>query len=210
MFLMIKIVNDIKKIRIPFFSKFNVYVDLGTSTTRVAIKDKGVILREPTFIGYNNKTKEAIFFGDEAKSILGKTPEFIKTIKPLNNGIINDFDAEVALIKFFLNKSTSPFISKNYLLKPPVQALTVFPIIATEIEQKAVEEVLVKAGCYSVILIDKPLATAAGCKIDILENKPHMIVDMGGGMIEISIISSGGIIAGKTLKTAGENMDKVI
>lgn len=202
--------DSLKKVRIPFFSKLNVYIDLGTSTTRIAIKDKGIVLKEPSFIGFNNKTKEAIFFGREAKSIVGKTPEFIKTFKPLNNGIINDFDAEVALIKYLLNKSISPFINNHYLLKLPINALTVFPVIATEIEQKAVEEVLIKAGCYSATLIDKPLATAAGCKIDIFANKPHMIVDMGGGIIEISIISSGGIVSGKTLKLAGENMDKII
>jgi len=196
--------------KIPFLSSIQLYFDLGTSNTRIAIKNKGVVLKEPTYLGINAKTKKSIFFGQEAKIILGKTPEFIKIMRPINNGIIFDFDAEVSLLHFFMKKSIAPYFHQGYLIKPPIKALTAFPLIATEIEQKAVEEALNKAGCYSITMIDKPLATAAGCGIDVYTNKPHMIVDMGGGIIEISIVGSGGIVSSKTLKNAGEAMDKII
>lgn len=196
--------------KIPFFSSVQLYFDLGTSNTRIGIKNKGVVLKESTYLGINTRTKEAIFFGQEAKSILGKTPEFIKIFRPINNGVISDFDAEVALLNFFLKKAVSPFYHQGYIFKPPLNALTAFPLVSTEIEQKAVEEALNKAGCSSITMIEKPLATAAGCGIDVFSNQPHMIVDMGGGLIEISIIGSGGVISSKSIKNAGEAMDKII
>lgn len=193
-----------------FISGFKIYLDLGTSTTRIGAADKGVILKEPSYLAYNSLAHEYIFFGDEAKNILGKTPEFLTIVRPMISGIVSDFDAEVALVKKFLERSIHPYMNQYFLLKPPLTALATFPSIATEIEQKAVEEVALKAQCTTVTLIKKPLATAAGCGINILSHTPHLIVDMGGGLIEISIVSGGGIVAAKTLKNAGEHMDKLI
>lgn len=196
--------------KIPFFHSLELYFDLGTSSTRIAVKDKGIVLKEPTYIGFNTKIKEPIFFGEEAKNILGKTPEFIKIERPIVNGIISDFDAEAQLIKQAITKSVAPYLNQYPLLKPQLKALVHYPLSATEIEQKAVEEVLLKVGCASVQMIVKPLATASGCGIDIFSHKPHLIVDLGGGIIEIAIVSSGGIVSGKSLKIAGEAMDKTI
>ncbi|MBI4004523.1 rod shape-determining protein [Candidatus Roizmanbacteria bacterium] len=199
-----------KKIHIPFFSSFSIYFDLGTSTTRIAIKDKGIVLREPTYLGYNSRIREYIFFGKEAKTILGKTPEFIQISRPMVNGILSDFDAQVALIDFFVKKSVYPYFSKNKLLKPPLRGVSIIPPIATEIEYKAVEEALEKAGCSTVYLIEKPLATTAGCGFDIFSHQPHFVVDLGGGLFELSIVSGGGIVVQKTLKNAGDHMNKLI
>lgn len=199
-----------KDISIPFLTSFKVYFDLGTSSTRIAVKDKGVVLREPTFLAYNSQSRDYIFFGMEAKSIMGKTPEFLKIVRPTINGIVSDFDAEVALTKRFIDKSVLPYTSSRFIVKPPIDALAVYPFIATEIEQKAVEEVVLKAQCSSVMLVKKPLAVAAGCGFNIFSHTPHLVVDMGGGLIEISIVSGGGIVTNKTLKNAGEHMDKLI
>lgn len=207
MFNFIKMVKDFK---IPFLSSIKVYFDLGTSVTRIAIKNKGVVLEEPTFLGFNIRTKDYIFIGQEAKNIVGKTPEFLKIIRPVINGIISDFDAEVALVKKFIEKSVVPYLNTNKFIKPNIHALTTYPSIATEIEQKAVEEALFKAGCSSVDLIEKPLVTASGCGFNILSHEPNLIIDLGGGLIEISIISGGGIVSQKTIKNAGEQMDKII
>jgi len=177
---------------------------------RIAIKDKGVVLKESTYLVYNTQTKEYIFFGKEAKSILGKTPDFLKTVRPMINGIVSDFDAEVAITKEAIYQATIPYLKQFFFLKPPLTALTAYPLNATEIEQKAVEEVILKAGCSSVYLVEKPLATASGCGFDIFTHKPMLIIDMGGGIVEISIISGGGIVGNKTLRNAGEYMDKVI
>ncbi|OGK62480.1 hypothetical protein A2334_05585 [Candidatus Roizmanbacteria bacterium RIFOXYB2_FULL_38_10] len=207
---MFGLLNRLSSIPIPFFSSFKAYFDLGTSTTRIAVKEKGVVLKESTFLVYNSQSKEFVFFGDEAKNIMGKTPEFLKITRPIINGIVSDFDAQVALTNRFIEKSVKPYTEKNFILKPPLEALAVFPVIATEIEQKAVEEVILKAQCSSVLLIKKPLATAAGCGLNIFSHKPNLILDMGGGLIELSIVSGGGIVTNRTLKNAGEHMDKLI
>lgn len=199
-----------KNIHVPFISSMRLYFDLGTDTTRIAIKDKGVVLKEPSYLGYNSRIKEYIFFGVEAKTIMGKTPEFIKIIRPLSNGVLSDFDAEVALLAEFIEKSIFPYISQNILLKPTFHALTCVPTIATEIEQKAIEESLLKVGCNNVLLIEKALATAAGCGFDIFSHSPHLVIDLGAGLIELSIVSGGGLVAQKTLKNAGEHMNKLI
>lgn len=186
------------------------YFDLGTDLTRIAIKNKGIVLKDPTYLGFNSKIREYIFFGQEAKTIVGKTPDFIKIVRPVINGILSDFDAEVALISKFMEKSVQPYLSEYKLLKPPFQVLTCVPAIATEIEQKAVEEALLKVGCTSVSIVEKSLATAAGCGFDIFSHKPRFIIDLGAGLIELSIISGGGIVVQKTLKNAGDHMNKLI
>jgi len=197
------------KIKLPFFSNFEIYFDLGTSITKIAIKDKGIILREPTFLGYNSRINQYLFFGTEAKSIIGKTPDFIKIMRPVVGGVISDFDAEVVLIKKYLERSVYLYFS-NKIIKPIMIGVAVIPSIATEIEQKAVEEALYKNGLSQVFLIEKPLATAAGCNLNIFSHQPNLIVDLGGGLIELSIVGSGGIISQKTLKNAGDNMNKLI
>lgn len=207
---MFNFIEKIKKIHLPFLSSITLYFDLGTATTRIAIKDKGIVLKEPTYLGYNTKIKEYIFFGNEAKTIVGKTPDFIKITRPLANGVLYDFDAEVALVKKCIEKSVMPYFSKNNILRPTIKALTCVPYIATEIERKAVEEALIKAGCNYVYVMEKPLATAAGCDFDIFSHHPHFIIDLGAGVVELSIVSGGGIVSQRTLKNAGDNMNKLI
>lgn len=201
----------IKKLsqNVPFFTSLPVMFDLGTHTTKIAVKDKGVVLREPSCVGMRIQPKEYIFFGSEAKNIIGKTPDFLSIIKPIVNGIVSDFDSEVSLLQYFIEKSVYPYI-KTSLIKPALHVIASVPTVATEIEQKAVEEALMKAGCSSVCLVKKPLATAAGAGFDIFFHQPHLVVDLGAGLTEMSIISGGGIVSQKTLKIAGDHMDKVI
>lgn len=206
---MINLIDRLSKIKIPFLSNFEIYFDLGTSITKIAIKDRGIILKEASFLAQNLKAKEYLFFGDEAKSILGKTPDFIKIVRPVVGGVISDFDAEVALIGKFLERSAYLYFSNSWL-KPAIRAIATTPSIATEIEQKATEEALYKAGMSQVYLIEKAMATAAGCNINIFSHQPNLIADLGGGLIELSIIGSGGIIAQKTLKMAGDHMNRTI
>lgn len=206
---MVNLDEILKKIKLPFFNTLEVYFDLGTSVTKIAIKNKGLILREPTYLGYHTRLKNYVFFGSEAKAILGKTPDFIKVVRPIINGVISDFDAQVALLNNFLERSAHLY-SANKIIKPVVNGIAITPITATEIEQKAVEESLIKAGLSQVLLIEKPLATATGCQIDVFKHEPHLIVELGGGLNELSIVGSGGIISYKTLKNAGDYMNKLI
>jgi len=195
---------------IPFLSPFHISVDFGTTTTRIGIRNKGVVLREPTIIGYNQRTKEPIFFGTEARQIVGKTPEFIKLIHPVVRGIVSDFDASVLLLRQLIQLSVHPYLSYRRILKPSIHATTCFPVHATEIEQKAVEEALYKVGCSSVDLVEKPLATATGIDAGFSFQEPTLVVDLGGGAFEISIVSGQGIVSEKTLYMAGEAMNKTI
>src|SRR4030066_625418 len=124
---MINFIEKISKIKVPFLSNFQIYIDFGTSFTRIAIKDKGVILQEPTILGFNTKSNEYLFFGQEAKKIIGKVPEFIKIIKPIINGTVNDFDGQLALTKKFINQSLSPYIGSYSIFKPSISALVSVP-----------------------------------------------------------------------------------
>lgn len=207
---MFNFIEKLKKINVPFLSSIHIATDMGTANTRIAILDKGIVLREASALGFNNRTKDFVFFGQEAKTIVGKTPEFLKIIKPVVAGVISDFDAEVALIRYFMDKSITPYLSSFKLIKPSIKALTAVPTIATEIERRAAYEVLYKSGVTDVILIEKPLAIAHGAGFDIFSHKPVFIVDLGSGLIEAAIISGGGIVAQKTLKNAGEHMNKLI
>lgn len=192
------------------FNHLQVAFDLGTHTTKIGLKGKGVILREPTCAALRTQPiKEYLFFGTEAKQILGKTPEFLHIVKPMVSGIVSDFDTEVALLRFYIEKAITPY-TRSMLIKPPIHAITAVPTIATEIEQKAVEEALLKSGCSTVSMIRKPLATAAGAGFNVFFHTPHLIVDIGAGITEISVISGGGIVSNKSLKQAGDYMDKVI
>lgn len=206
---MFNFTNFLNKIKLPFFANFEIYFDLGTSITKIAIKDKGVLLREPTFLGYNSRIKDYSFNGTEAKTILGKTPEFIKVVRPIVSGVISDFDAEVFLLQKFLEKSVYLYTG-NKTIKPMMIGIATVPTIATEIEQKAVKEALLKIGMSQVFLIEKPLATAAGTGVNIFSHIPTLIADLGGGLIELSIVGSSGILSQKTLKNAGDQMNKVI
>ncbi len=185
-------------------------MDLGTSNTRIAIKEKGVVLDEPTYLGFNKRRREFIFFGNEAKQIVGKVPEFIQIVRPMVSGIISEFDAEVALVRKFIDRGVSPYISNYPLMKPGFMVIAAVPSIATEIEQKAVEEVFYKLGVSRVHLIEKSLATATGCGFNVILHKPVLVVDLGGGIVDIAIISGGGVVMHKTLRTAGEQMNKLL
>lgn len=204
------IINNLKSIRIPFFSTFKTYFDLGTTNTRVAIEKKGVVFREPTFLGYNSKTKDYMFFGQEAKTIQGKTPDFLKIIRPVTKGVVADFDAEVEYLRWSIGKAVNPYLEQFPILKPPIHAVATTPSIATEIERKAVEECLQKSGATQVTIVERALATAAGCGFDIFSHEPQLIIDLGGGLFEISIISGGGIVGQRVLENAGDNMNKII
>ena len=191
------------------FSRTKIAFDIGTSMTRIGIEDKGIVLREPTFVGQNTRSNELIFYGTDAKEIYGKAPGYIKVIKPIENSIISDFDATVYLVQEFLKKAVYPYYAKSFI-KQGLEAYAVVPTSSTEVEQKALIEALIKAGCHKTHLIEKPLATAYGAGLPIFGHKPIFIIDLGAGTIEATIIIMGGIVASKVLKLGGDHMDKLI
>ena len=128
--------------------------------TRISIDNKGIVLREPTFVGHNVRTGQALFLGDEAKQIYGKAPEFIKIVKPIENSIISDFDSTVALVREFLRKSVYPYYHSSLIKRDWL--LTAVPSSSTEVEQKALREALLKAGFNSAHLLDRSVVSAIG------------------------------------------------
>ena len=181
--------QELPKLRIgSIMRKVNVGLDIGTSMTRISIQGKGIVLREPTFVGINQQNNKTIFFGQEAKDIFGKAPAYIKVVKPFEHSIISDFDATVDLVDEFFKKSVYPYYH-NALIRGGITAYSTVPTQSTEVEQKALKEALVKAGASRAFLVDKPLAAASGSDQDIFSNKPVFVIDFGAGIIEAAIIS---------------------
>ena len=207
---MFNFIRNIPKIKIPLLSSLYICFDFGTANTRIAIIGKGTVLSEPTYVGLNTKTGEYIFYGKEAKEIIGKTPEFVKIVRPVVNGVVSDFDAAVSLLKYYIQLSVFPYLNKYSFLKPSLVAISGVPHRATEIEQRALEEVFSKLGFSESYLIEEPLACATGAGLNIMSHSPHLIVNLGAGIISLSIISGGGIVIEKTLRYGGDHMNHLI
>ncbi len=179
-------------------------IDLGTANILVTIKDKGIVLKEPSVVAMDAKTKELLAFGQEAKEMLGKTPESIKAVRPLQDGVIADFTATQLMLKAVIKR-----ISKRYNIGRPRIVVGV-PSGITEVEERAVEEALLQAGAREVFLIEEPMAAAIGANLDIAEPSGNIIVDIGGGTTEVAVISLGGIVVSNSLRIAGDELDEDI
>ena len=194
-----------------FFSPFSydVGIDLGTANTLIYVKGKGIAIREPSIIARHKKTKEVLAIGSEAKKMFGKTPSTIETVRPLRGGVISDFDATTAMISYYikeLNRSSS-LISK-FIFKPKV--VIGIPSSVTEVERRAVWEAALTAGARKAYLIEEPMASAIGAGVSVFAPTGMMVVDVGGGTTEIAVISLGGIVVSKSLRTAGDDMNLAI
>lgn len=194
-----------------FFSLFShdIGIDLGTANTLVFVKDKGIVIREPSVVAKHKKTKRIIAIGTDAKRMLGKTPASIQTIRPLRGGVITDFDATEAMIAYYIKQVHEMGGALPRLLARPKVVIGI-PSAVTEVERRAVWEAALSAGAREAYLIEEPMAGAIGEGIAIFESKGAMVVDIGGGTTEIAVISLGGIVVGRSLKVAGDDMDQGI
>ena len=178
--------------------------DLGTANILVTLNGKGIVLREPSVVSIDNKTGNIIATGFEAKEMVGRTPKEISAIKPLKDGVIADFTATKLLLKNLLEK-----VCKRYnALRPRV--LVGVPSGITEVEERAVEESIIRAGAREVYLIEEPMAAAIGAGIEIEEPSGNIVVDIGGGTTEVAVISLGGIVVSNSLRIAGDELDEDI
>ncbi len=178
-------------------------VDLGTANILVSLKGKGIVLREPAVVAVSNMG-EILATGNEAKEMLGRTPENIKAIKPLKDGVIADLTATELMIKNMMKK-----VTKKYNTGKPRVVVGV-PSGITEVEQRAVEETFFQCGARNVNLIFEPMAAAIGAGLNVLEPNGKMIIDIGGGTTDVAVISYGGIIASNSIKVGGNVIDKAI
>lgn len=178
-------------------------IDLGTAYVLVYVKGKGIVLREPSIVAIKEKTKEVIAVGEEARSMLGRTPANITTVRPLRQGVISDYDATEQMLKYFIHKAIG-----HRLIKPRIGVCV--PSGVTEVERRAVEDATRLAGARFVDTIEEPIAAAIGAGIDISRPCGSMIVDIGGGTTDIAVISLGGAVVKKSLKVAGDDFDETI
>lgn len=182
-------------------------IDLGTAFTLVYVKGRGIVINEPSVVAIRNDfrgNKTVIAVGKEAKEMLGKTPENIKAIRPMKDGVIADFEVTQAMLKHFIQKAHN----RKSLIRPRIIICVPFGI--TEVEKRAVRESAQSAGAREVFLIVEPMAAAIGAGLPITEPAGNMIVDIGGGTTEVAIISLGGIVYSTSIRVAGDKMDDAI
>jgi len=185
-------------------------IDLGTANTLVYVKGKGILIREPSVVARHRKTKQIVAIGREAKKMLGKTPATIEALRPLRDGVISDFDAAEAMIKYFIgivheNPKTS-FLPNI----PRPKVVVGIPSGVTEVERRAVSEACLMAGAREAYLIEEPMAGAIGAGLPVMDTSGSFICDIGGGTSEIAVLSLGGIVVNRSIRTAGDEMDEAI
>lgn len=186
------------------FGGKDIGIDLGTANILVTLKGKGIILTEPSVVAIDRKTGEILATGHEAKEMLGRTPESIKAVKPMKDGVIADFTATQLMLKNIIKK-----VCQRYNVGRPRVVVGV-PSGITEVEERAVEEAILHAGAREVYLIEEPMAAAIGANLDVAEPTGSMIVDIGGGTTEVAVISLGGIVVSNSIRIAGDELEQDI
>ena len=179
-------------------------IDLGTSYTRISVRGRGTVLSEPTVVAINKITGEILAVGNQAKEMLGRTPDSIVAVKPLKDGIIADFEATRMLIQNLVYR----VVPKSLFYKPKM--VITIPSSITDVEERAVEGVGYKAGAKAVYLMEEVMAAAIGAGLPIDRPEGCMIVDIGGGTSEIAVLSLGGIVTENSVKVAGDKLDRDI
>jgi rod shape-determining protein MreB len=181
-------------------------IDLGTANSLVYVKDRGIIINEPSVVAVNNKTGQILAIGEEAKKMVGRTPSYIYATRPLVNGVISDFEVTEQMLKYFIEKAAASS-KKMFRLGFMPRVIIGIPCGVTEVERKAVRDAAKNAGARTVFLIEEPLASAIGAKLPIQEAGGNFIVDIGGGTAEVAVISLGGIVVSRSLRIAGDKMN---
>ena len=182
----------------------DIAIDLGTANTLIYVKGRGIVLAEPSVVAIQSGTGKVIAVGREAKNMLGKTPGDIVAIRPMREGVIADFEVVGKMIKYFINKCQT----RRKLVHPRV--VIGVPSGVTEVERRAVREAAEQAGATKIYLIEESRAAALGAGIPIEEPAGHMVIDIGGGTTEVSVLSLGGIVISSSIRTGGDKFDDAI
>jgi rod shape-determining protein MreB len=182
-------------------------IDLGTANTIVSVKGKGIIINEPSVVAVQsdrNGKDRILAVGQEAKQMIGKTPLNIHAVRPMQDGVIADFEMTERMIRYFIEKAHS----RKSFIRPRI--IICIPYGITQVEKKAVEESAMSAGAREVFLVEEPMAAAIGAGIPVSDPDGYVIVDIGGGTTEIGVTSLGGLVLCKSIKVAGDKFDKSI
>ncbi|MTD29683.1 rod shape-determining protein [Planomicrobium sp. YIM 101495] len=184
----------------------DVGIDLGTANTLVFIKNKGIVLREPSVVAKNTSTGEIVAVGNDARNMIGRTPGSIVAIRPMRDGVIADYDTTTAMIQYYLKEAMKA--SGGTWKKPNVMICVPFGI--TSVEQRAIIDASRQAGAREAFTIEEPFAAAIGANLPVWEPTGSMVVDIGGGTTEVAVISLGGIVTSESVRVAGDSMDQAI
>lgn len=187
------------------FSK-DLGIDLGTCNTRVFSRDKGIVIQEPSIVAVNMRTEQIVAVGLDAKDMIGKTPPHIIASRPLVKGVISDFEISEKMLKYFINKVHA----ESFTIVPRPRIVIGVPLETTEVERKAIEDVVMSAGARQVSLVENPMLAAIGARLPVTESIGTMVVDLGGGKTEIAVLSLGGVVTWKSLPIAGDELNRTI
>ena len=181
---------------------------MGTANTLVYVNGKGIMIREPSAVARHKKTKEVLAIGMAAKKMVGRTPQTIESVRPLKDGVIADFDAAAAMLTYYVKRvhTVGGLIPKI----PRPRVIVGIPSGVTEVERRAVADAAIAAGARRAYLVEEPMAAAIGAGLSVEDPKGVFIVDIGGGTTEIAVISLGGIVLGRSIRIAGDEMDEAI
>ncbi len=185
-------------------------IDLGTANTLVFVRGKGIMIREPSVVARHKKTKQVIAIGREAKRMLGRTPDTIEALRPLKDGVIADFDATAAMLTHYIKLIHEQPKRKGFPSIPRPKVVVGIPSGVTEVERRAAAEAAIMAGAREAYLIEEPMAAAIGANLPIQESRGSFICDIGGGTSEIAVLSLGGIVVNRSIRTAGDEIDEAI
>jgi len=184
----------------------DIAIDLGTATSLVYVKGRGIVINEPSVVAINQKTGQVLAIGAEAQKMVGRTPGYITATRPLAEGVISDFEVTEQMLKYFIEKVHK----RKFIIGPRPRVIIGIPYGVTEVEKKAVCDAAKNAGARQVFLIEEPMAAAIGARLDVQEPGGNFIVDIGGGTTEVAVISLGGIVLAKSLKIAGDKFNQDI
>lgn len=188
---------------IDFFSN-DIGIDLGTANSAVYVKDRGIVLREPSVVAIQTGTKRVLAVGEEAKRMLGRTPGNITAVRPMRDGVIADFEITEAMLRYFIRKVQN----RHMMIRPRI--IISVPSGITEVEKRAVKDSATHAGAREVYLIEEPMAAAIGVGLPVQEPAGNMIVDIGGGTTEVALISLAGVVFSRSVRVGGDEMDEAI
>jgi len=182
----------------------NIAIDLGTANTLVWVAGEGLVVNEPTVVAISADDNKVVAVGEEAKKMLGRTPEALIASRPMRDGVIADYQVTEAMLRYFIGKVVGRF----QFFKPDIMICV--PAGCTQVERRAALDATLSAGAGHAYLIDEPLAAAIGAQIPVSAPSGHMIVDVGGGSTEAAVISLGGVVSHKSVRVAGNKIDEAI
>jgi len=184
----------------------DIAIDLGTANTLVHVRGKGIVINEPSWVTVDKKLRQPLAIGLEAKEMVGRTPANVMVVRPIRDGVIAEFDVTRVMLEYFIGKVHE----QSVVPLPRPRVIIGLPTGVTEVEKRAVYDAVMASGARQAMLIEEPIAAAIGAGLPIGEVRGSMVVDIGGGTTEVAVMSTGGVVASRSLRVAGDEMDQDI